>query len=440
MIALQTYLLTYALNALWQVPLITLTATLIASLAAHLTPSNPALARHRVWVGALFLQVVLPVCNFASFIPLFLSRALHALYSAGQTTHIDISYVTVLAAPETATLPEFALLILTSAYLLSVLYFFIRLIHGLLKTRELLAESIDLPLDVPCLPNVRIGTSPSLSGPVTLGIRRPVLLLPSIFLESTTPQDRQALFSHESAHVRRHDFALNLLYLFITLPIAFHPALWFTRARLAETREMICDTLAAQSLSPFGSYTTSLLRLALTLTPTRQPSPIHAIGFLDAHSFERRLMNLSQLTSTPIVLSRSRRIVLAFTCTILAVAASASALALHISAPMPAGQVHLTGAQQAGRSTYKQPPVYPAEAKANHDTLDGPVILHVLIGKDGSVSSIEVRQSLREDYDRSALEAVRNWRWEPFLIDGAPTEVDTEVTVNYSIDHSQDPK
>jgi TonB family protein len=57
----------------------------------------------------------------------------------------------------------------------------------------------------------------------------------------------------------------------------------------------------------------------------------------------------------------------------------------------------------------------------------------VIIGADGVPEKVLVKQSLRADYDRSALEAVREWRWKPYLLNGNPIEVKTTVTVNYNM-------
>lgn len=45
---------------------------------------------------------------------------------------------------------------------------------------------------------------------------------------------------------------------------------------------------------------------------------------------------------------------------------------------------------------------------------------------------ITVSKSLRDDYDTSALDAVRQWRWQPFLLNGNPIQVETTIAVNYS--------
>ncbi len=432
-----TVILTYALNALWQVPLITLAATVAAPLAARATPLNPATTRHRIWLIALLLEVILPACTFS--IP-----SLHR-HLQPESTNIRITFGAGAASP--FHLPHAVLLALTFAYLATTLYFLLRLIHGLVRTHLILRDAHDLPLPVALkqvtvsVANLRIATSPALPGPVTLGIRRPVLLLPPNFLTSTPQADLLALFAHEFAHIRRHDFALNLLYTALAIPIAFHPALWFTRTRLAESREMICDTLAARALNGPEPYTQSLLRLAASLAPRLPASPLHAIGFLDANSFERRLMHLTQLTAQPIIASRLRRTLLASACAILALVTCASALAFHMEAPSPApraGQSRVSPGVMAGQVVSKVNPIYPAEAKANHDTLDGSVVLGAVIGKDGTIENLTVLQSLRRDYDISALEAVKQWIYKPYLLNGEPVEVETTITVNYSTDHSHE--
>jgi TonB family protein len=86
-----------------------------------------------------------------------------------------------------------------------------------------------------------------------------------------------------------------------------------------------------------------------------------------------------------------------------------------------------------GNLISKKDPVYPAEAKANKDTIDGPVVLSVVISKEGIPERVFVKQSLRADYDRSAIEAVKEWQWKPFLLNGNPIEVKTTVTVNYTL-------
>jgi TonB family protein len=87
----------------------------------------------------------------------------------------------------------------------------------------------------------------------------------------------------------------------------------------------------------------------------------------------------------------------------------------------------------AANVIFQKPPVYPADAKANKDTVDGPVVMEAIISKEGVIENLRVKQSLRADYDRSAIDAVREWRYKPYLLNGEPVEVETTITVNFSI-------
>jgi TonB family protein len=75
-------------------------------------------------------------------------------------------------------------------------------------------------------------------------------------------------------------------------------------------------------------------------------------------------------------------------------------------------------------------PVYPSAAKAAG--VSGTVILHAVISKDGTVQQVEVISGpplLLE----SAMDAVKQWRYEPTLLNGQPVEVDTTISVAYRL-------
>ena len=144
-----------------------------------------------------------------------------------------------------------------------------------------------------------------------------------------------------------------------------------------------------------------------------------------------------QLTRNPLPIGPARRLLIAAACALLAVGTCTSALALRMEvtgnqhAANPKAPVHVK--QDALKITSKTPPVYPAEAKTSGDTLNGTVVLDVVVGKDGSVENIKVAKSLRDDYDSAAMDAVRQWRFEPFLLNGNPIEVATTINITYSL-------
>ncbi len=75
-------------------------------------------------------------------------------------------------------------------------------------------------------------------------------------------------------------------------------------------------------------------------------------------------------------------------------------------------------------------PEYPAVAKSAH--IQGAVTLHAVIARDGTVKQLEPISGLKI-FHESALTAVQQWRYKPYLVNNVPTEVDTTITVNYTI-------
>jgi TonB family protein len=76
-------------------------------------------------------------------------------------------------------------------------------------------------------------------------------------------------------------------------------------------------------------------------------------------------------------------------------------------------------------------PVYPAKSKANHTT--GSVILRARIGRDGRIHSLKIISTPDADLAIASLAAVRQWTYKPYLVNGEPSEVDTQITVNFNI-------
>jgi protein TonB len=81
-----------------------------------------------------------------------------------------------------------------------------------------------------------------------------------------------------------------------------------------------------------------------------------------------------------------------------------------------------------GGLIFKLDPEYPPVARLAR--IQGAVVLHAIIGKDGSVQQLQV-VSGNPLLAGPALNAVKNWRYRPYLVDGQPVEVETTVTVNF---------
>ena len=432
----QSWILAYLVNALWQAPLVFAAAWLAARFAR---PAGPVW-EHRVWVSALLAQLVLPLGSIDAF-RTTLSKLAAAAWALLTVSSQAQGSTRVVLGPATAhagglNLSSAQTQTIVLLYAASVLYAAARILRGLHRTYRLSENSV---LASPVLQArfatfckraqtwpVAIQISPRVSSPLTFGIARPLLLLPTGFAEQASAADLDIVLAHEAAHLHRRDFAKNLLYTILSIPLAFHPATWATRSRIAATREMICDAHAAEATTGRENYVRSLLRLATLVTTTS--ANLHAIGIFDANAFEKRVLRMIQRTTQ---ISRRRRILVALGCTALALATCTSALALRISIGEDnhAGK-HLSVDVNKLTIVNRVPPVYPVEAKKMK--IQGSVVLAVIIGTNGEVENISVKSGPKE-LQQSAIDAVRQWKWQPYLLNGDPVEVETQVTVVYQL-------
>jgi periplasmic protein TonB len=105
-------------------------------------------------------------------------------------------------------------------------------------------------------------------------------------------------------------------------------------------------------------------------------------------------------------------------------------------APAPAAQsrtkepLRISGPIQAAMLIRRIEPVYPPLARQTRQ--EGRVELHAIIATDGTIQSLEVLSGAPL-FIPSALAAVRDWRYRPTLLDGQPVEVDTHITVVYTL-------
>jgi periplasmic protein TonB len=96
----------------------------------------------------------------------------------------------------------------------------------------------------------------------------------------------------------------------------------------------------------------------------------------------------------------------------------------------PAAQ-HVTSGVMQGMLIYKVIPTYPAIAQATRSS--GTVVLQATISRTGAIENLRVVEGpamLRQ----AALDAVKQWRYRPYMLNGQPVEVETTVDVNFKLD------
>jgi hypothetical protein len=173
--------------------------------------------------------------------------------------------------------------------------------------------------------------------------------VPASLATGMAPQLLEALLAHELAHVRRHDYLVNLVQSAIEILLFYHPAVWWLSHRIRIERELIADDLAASALGEPRRLALALSELDLLQLTTPQLAPGAHGGKLMS-----RIKRLVRPQAEPLSSSMSWKLALPALGLALTAAIHAHAGTAAASAPAPAAQekpaVHITLREERGDS------------------------------------------------------------------------------------------
>ncbi len=250
------------LHSLWQGTLIALVLLALLWLTRASSPST----RYLLSCLGLALMLLLPMVTYV----LLSSRAqltpelaydlasAHA-WETGATTAAGLHQTPAEPSQEEARhrLEPF-LPYLVALWALGVLVLSVRLLGGLwllrkLKTRfnrpvpeELALKCRELAQRLGIAHAVGLRESLAVNIPLVIGWLRPMILLPTSTISGLSVLQLELILAHELAHVRRHDYLLNLLQHLAETLLFYHPAVWWASAKIREERENCCDDMAVR--------------------------------------------------------------------------------------------------------------------------------------------------------------------------------------------------
>jgi beta-lactamase regulating signal transducer with metallopeptidase domain len=255
---------------------------MFTALSLRFLTHRSAEARYAVTVAGLVLMAVAPIVTFASYsetgrvaeqVILLLAKTttLAGRVSAGNHTALWIRWIVLV-------------------WFTGVVVCLVRLIAAWLISRELVRsatlsaptavivmfdwakEQLKLRRTVLLLVSVRIGV------PSVVGWLRPRVLLPVSAITGLDEDQLRAVFAHELAHIRRHDFLVNTLQRCLESLLFYHPAIWWLSARTRIERERCCDDLAVQICGDPFVYAQALIELERVRRTTEPVLAVAATG------------------------------------------------------------------------------------------------------------------------------------------------------------------
>jgi beta-lactamase regulating signal transducer with metallopeptidase domain len=320
---IEDFVLDFMVNALWQPILLAAIAALCLRLLLRRASAHH---HHFVWVAALFMSVLLPLWSALperidplkpAISPIAIDLSALGISPAIQSIPPAIGTGSVNNSSTLRNLPFKSTF--TGLLLLFILYRLLRLGRAWSATRairksalpvvtsERLEKAMDHCRHALGMGDVSLLCSPSVMVPITLGWRRPAIILPEQLASGASPELLIAAIGHEMTHIRRRDYAWNILYELLLLPISFHPAAALVKRRINETRELACDETVGELVMDAHDYARSLVGLANSVSPFSRPT--YTLGVDDADILERRIMKLFE--KMPSAGKRSARVWLA---------------------------------------------------------------------------------------------------------------------------------
>lgn len=141
---------------------------------------------------------------------------------------------------------------------------------------------------------VSLRVADCVDGPMVMGILSPAILLPAHVLTGVPPEHLRAVLAHELAHIRRHDYLVNLAQMLVESLLFFNPTVWWLSRQIRAEREACCDALAvrhtgsamvyAQVLADFAARAAAAPALAMGGAPPEKPLLERILRILTPHA------------------------------------------------------------------------------------------------------------------------------------------------------------
>jgi protein TonB len=98
--------------------------------------------------------------------------------------------------------------------------------------------------------------------------------------------------------------------------------------------------------------------------------------------------------------------------------------------PAPVRRIRVASRVVEANLIHDVPPQYPSEA--GRERIEGTVVLLAVIGTDGAVKDVQL-ESGPPLLAQAAIDAVKQWRYKPYFMNGVPVEIDSRITINFTM-------
>ena len=268
-------------NHLWQS---TVFAAVVA-LAAMALRRNSARLRYWLWLAASvkFLIPITPLVSMGGKVVMPPDAPeLPALTVIRVSTYFAPAAALPVATPVAGR--SYWLIVLTAIWLTGSFLLLLRWFGRWYKIHKAARRATLLPMQEP-LPVLSL---PTTAEPAIFGVFRPVLLLPEGIADRLTPEQFEAVLTHELCHVRYRDNLTAALHMCVETIFWFHPLVWWIGAKLIEERERDCDETVLKRGSQPEEYAQGIVNVCKSCIE----SPLPCVAGISGASLKKRIREI----------------------------------------------------------------------------------------------------------------------------------------------------
>jgi bla regulator protein BlaR1 len=183
--------------------------------------------------------------------------------------------------------------------------------NGLAEPTESLGQLLDsLQAKLQLRGKVQLFISARSQVPMVIGFIKPAILLPAATMMQLSTEQLETILLHELAHIKRHDFLVNILQTIAETILFFNPFVWMTSAIVRREREYCCDDLVLAHTPEPVSYARALTALA---SPDRYNVSLAVAATGRPQHLLQRVRRIMELKKNPFSYSRTTAAILTIT-------------------------------------------------------------------------------------------------------------------------------
>lgn len=169
-------------------------------------------------------------------------------------------------------------------YLTGIALFLFRIVYNLVHISSLKTQDVSAPdnrwnslleqsiASLKVTKQVNLLFSSKVSVPMVMGVIKPVILIPVALSTQLTTEQAEAILLHELAHVKRNDFLINIIQMFVETILFYNPFIWLISTIVRKEREHCCDDAVVMASGAKLPYVKALAALETYRQMPMQPS------------------------------------------------------------------------------------------------------------------------------------------------------------------------